>query len=48
MSIADFEHYCTAKGIRIARRAHLSGDWHTPCRTRPNLFAGFALYDLAR
>ncbi len=48
VTIADFEDFCSAKGIRIARRAHLSGNWHTPCRTLPNLFAGFALYDLAR
>jgi methionine biosynthesis protein MetW len=48
VTIADFEHFCAAKGIRIARRAHLAGNWRTPCHTRPNLFAGYALYDLAR
>jgi methionine biosynthesis protein MetW len=48
VTIADFEHFCEVKGIRIARRAHLSGNWHTPCRTLPNFFAGYALYDLAR
>ena len=37
VTIADFEHFCEVKGIRIARRAHLSGDWHAPCRTLPNL-----------
>lgn len=48
VTIADFEHFCEVKGIRIARRAHLAGDWHAPCRTLPNLFAGYALYDLAK
>lgn len=48
VTIADFEHFCAVKGIRIARRAHLSGDWHARCHTLPNLFAGYALYDLAR
>jgi methionine biosynthesis protein MetW len=48
VTIADFEHFCVAKGIRIARRAHLAGNWHAPCRGFPNLFAGYALYDLAR
>jgi methionine biosynthesis protein MetW len=48
VSVADFEYFCTAKGIRIARRAHLAGNWRTPCRTLPNLFAGYALYDLTR
>jgi methionine biosynthesis protein MetW len=48
VSVADFENFCAEKKIRVARRAHLAGDWHTPCRSLPNLLAGFALYDLAR
>ncbi|MBI4625143.1 MAG: methyltransferase domain-containing protein [Verrucomicrobia bacterium] len=48
VSVADFEHFCAAKGIRIARRAHLAGNWRTPCRALPNLLAGYAVYDLAR
>ena len=48
VTIADFEHFCAVKGIRIARRAHLAGNWRTPCRTLPNFFAGYALYDLAK
>jgi methionine biosynthesis protein MetW len=48
VTIADFEDFCAKQGIRIARRVHLSGNWHTPCRTLPNLLAGYALYDLAK
>jgi methionine biosynthesis protein MetW len=48
VTIADFEDFCRAKGIRIARRAHLRGDWKRRCRTVPNLLAGYALYDLTR
>jgi methionine biosynthesis protein MetW len=48
VSVADFEEFCAQKNIRIARRALLCGDWKTPCTFRPNLFAGYALYDLAR
>ena len=48
VTIADFEHFCAAQDITVTRRAHLLGNWHTPCRTLPNLFAGYALYDLAR
>jgi methionine biosynthesis protein MetW len=48
VTIADFEHFCVVKGITITRREHLSGDWKTPCRSMPNLFAGYALYDLAK
>ena len=48
VTVLDFERFCGAKGIRIARRAHLAGDWRTPCAAVPNLLAGYALYDLAR
>lgn len=48
LTIADFEYFCAVKGIRVARRVFLRGDWNTPCRTMPNLFAGYALYDLTR
>ena len=48
LTVDDFEHFCAAKGIRIIRRVHLGGNWHTPCQILPNLFAGYALYDLAR
>ncbi|MCF7688730.1 MAG: methionine biosynthesis protein MetW [Cephaloticoccus sp.] len=48
LTIDDFEHFCAVKGIRIRRRVHLLGDWKTPCPLRPNLFAGYALYELAR
>ncbi len=48
LTIADFEHFCAVKKIRVARRVFLAGNWHTPCRTLPNLFAGYALYDLTK
>jgi methionine biosynthesis protein MetW len=48
LTIADFEDFCGEKSIRVARRAHLLGDWRTPCPFLPNLLAGYALYDLAR
>jgi methionine biosynthesis protein MetW len=48
VTVADFENFCAVKGIKIVRREHLSGNWHNRCRTLPNLFAGYALYDLAK
>ena len=48
VSIADFEKFCAAQGIRINRRVWLRGDWKRPCRLRPNLRAGYAVYDLER
>ena len=48
LTISDFEDFCREKSIRVSRRAHLLGDWRTPCPVMPNLLAGYALYDLAR
>ncbi|MGA1400177.1 MAG: hypothetical protein ACO38P_07305 [Phycisphaerales bacterium] len=48
VTIADFEHFCATKGIRISRRVHLLGDWKTRCPILPNLFAGYALYELTK
>ena len=48
VTVADFEYFCALKQIRPVRRALLRGDWKTPCTFRPNLFAGYALYDLAK
>src|SRR5687767_7171192 len=42
VTIADFEYFCAVKGIRIKRRAHLSGDWRSRCHNLPNLLAGYA------
>jgi methionine biosynthesis protein MetW len=47
LTIADFEDFCRGHHVRIVRKAHLLGDWRTPCPTFPNLLAGYALYDLA-
>jgi len=48
VSIVDFESFCAAKQLRLLRRAHLRGDWKTPCTRLPNLFAGYALYELTK
>jgi len=48
LTIADFEYFCITKQIRIARRAHLAGNWRSPRHFLPNLLAGYALYDLTR
>ena len=48
LTIADFEHFCQVKKISITRRVHLMGDWQKPCLFFPNLFAGYALYELTR
>jgi methionine biosynthesis protein MetW len=48
LTIDDFEAFCAANGLEVRRRVHLRGDWKSPCRTLPNLRAGYALYDLGR
>ena len=48
VSIVDFEAFCAAKQLRLLRRAHLRGDWKTPCTRLPNHFAGYALYELTK
>ncbi len=48
VTIADFELFCQATGIRIVHKIHLRGDWHSRCTWTPNLRAGYALYDLKK
>ena len=48
VSIADFEAFCAAAGHVVHRRVLLGGDWRTPCRLRPNLLAGYAVYEIGR
>ena len=48
LTIADFEDFCRERSIRVARRAHLLGDWRTRCPLLPNVLAWYALYDLSR
>lgn len=48
VSIADFENFCAEENLNILRRSHLSGNWRTPCRAFPNVFAGYAVYELGR
>jgi methionine biosynthesis protein MetW len=47
-TIADFEYFCSLRQLKIARRAHLRGDWKSSCGALSNLLAGYALYDLTR
>lgn len=48
VSVADFEAFCRQEGYAIRRRALFRGDWETPCRWRPNLFAGYAIFEIAK
>ncbi len=48
VTIADFEFFCAGQNLKIAHRVFLRGDWKSRCEVRPNLRAGYALYDLSR
>ncbi|CAA6678695.1 MULTISPECIES: methionine biosynthesis protein MetW [unclassified Lentimonas] len=47
-SVAEFDAFCAARQIKIENRAYLSGDWSGECKVLPNLFAGYAIYDLSK
>ncbi|MEZ5278783.1 MAG: methionine biosynthesis protein MetW [Opitutaceae bacterium] len=46
VSVVEFEHFCEESGVGMDRRVYLRGDWKTPCRFLPNLFSGYAIYEL--
>lgn len=46
-SVREFEGYCQERGIKIVNKVYLGGDWRREIRVFPNLFAGYAIYDLA-
>lgn len=47
-SVREFEAYCEARGIKIGNKIHLAGDWDRTCGFLPNVFAGYALYDISK
>jgi len=48
VTVRDFESFCVESRLTIRRKALLSGNWRTPCRAWPNLFAGYAVYEIGR
>lgn len=48
VSVPSFEAYCSEENAVINRRVYLAGDWRTPCKILPGLFAGYAVYEVCR
>ena len=48
IAIRDFDAFCRERGLVARRSVCLGGDWRTPCRFLPNLFAGVAIYEVGR
>ncbi|MEC8333492.1 MAG: methionine biosynthesis protein MetW [Verrucomicrobiota bacterium] len=46
-SVNEFEDFCQFRKIIVENRIFLSGDWSSKCPLLPNLFSGYAIYDLA-
>ncbi|EDY84755.1 methionine biosynthesis protein MetW [Verrucomicrobiia bacterium DG1235] len=47
LSVGQFELFCREKSIRVERKLCLGGNWRTEKRVLPNLFCGYALFDLS-
>ena len=48
IAIRDFEKFCEGEGLIAKRRIYLGGDWQRKISFMPNLFAGVAIYEIAR
>ena len=48
ISVNSFRHFCVSNNIKIVREHFLCGDWEKPCKILPNLFSGYALFDISK
>ena len=48
ISVKSFEKYCADNGIVIEKRHFLKGNWQSPCKFMPNLFAGYAIFEISK
>lgn len=46
LSVQQFEAFCKDRSITVSKKVFLAGNWRTEVRNLPNLFAGYAVYDL--
>ena len=46
-AMSEFDAFCAARAINIENRVYLGGNWSGECKYLPNLFAGYAIYDLS-
>lgn len=47
-SVSEFDGFCADRQINIENRVYLGGNWSGECKVLPNLFAGYAIYDLSK
>lgn len=46
ISVNSFKEFCVENDIKIARSHFLRGDWETPCKLLPNIFSGYAIFEI--
>jgi methionine biosynthesis protein MetW len=47
-SVSEFDDFCSSREIKIESRVYLSRNWNSECTWMPNLFAGYAIYNLSK
>ena len=48
ISVNSFRNFCKRNNITIKREHFLRGDWETLCRFIPNVFSGYALFEISK
>ncbi len=48
ISIDSFKEFCNDNDISIKAHHFLKGDWKSECSFMPNIFAGYAIFELSR
>ena len=48
ISVNSFKKFCKKNEINIRREHFLLGDWESPCKILPNLFSGYALFEISK
>ncbi len=46
--VDSFKEFCSQNDINILRAQFLKGDWETPCSFMPNLFSGYAIFEISK
>ena len=48
ISLNSFKEFCKDNDIIINRSRFLRGDWERPCRFWPDMFAGYAVFEISK
>lgn len=48
ISVNSFKEFCAENDIKIMRSHFLRGDWERPCAFFPNLFSGYAIFEISK